>query len=197
MSPSDPRPGRYTPTAIALHWIIALAVMVQFTWGWVMQTIAKQPPGLRADAFNVHKSIGLTILALMILRALWRWRHPAPPLPAMPAWQATVARANHGVIYACLFLMPLAGYLGSVFSGYPVKYFGITLPAWGWKDEAIKNAMSAAHFTVSWVLLAAFVLHVAAALKHWLWDRDGLAARMGLGRAAPGISSAAGAPPSR
>jgi cytochrome b561 len=84
-----------------------------------------------------------------------------------------------------------------VFSGYPVKYFGITLPAWGWKDEAIKNAMSAAHFTVSWVLLAAVVLHVAAAVKHWLWDRDGLASRMGLGRAGSGVSAAAGAPPSR
>ncbi|HEY5861915.1 MAG TPA: cytochrome b/b6 domain-containing protein, partial [Casimicrobiaceae bacterium] len=78
MSPSD----RYTRTAIALHWIIALAVIAQFTWGWVMLTIPKQPPGLRADAFNLHKSVGLTILALMILRALWRWRHPAPPLPA-------------------------------------------------------------------------------------------------------------------
>src|SRR4030095_4923295 len=191
MSPSD----RYTRTAIALHWFIALAVIAQFTWGWVMQSIPKQPPGLRADAFNMHKSIGLTILALMILRALWRWRHPAPPLPAMPAWQAKVARGNHLVIYLCLFLMPLAGYLGSVFSGYPVKYFGITLPAWGWKDEAIKNAMSIAHFTVSWVLLAAVGLHVAAALKHWLWDRDGLV--RGTGRGVPGVPAAAAARPSR
>jgi len=197
MSPSDPRPARYTRTAIALHWTIALAVIAQFTWGWFMQTIAKQPPGLRADAFNLHKSIGLSILALMILRALWRWRHPAPPLPAMPAWQAALARANHGAIYACLFLMPLAGYLGSVFSGYPVKYFGIALPAWGWKDEGIKNAMSVAHFAVSFVLLAAVALHVAAALKHWLWDRDGLVARMGLGRGASAATSAAAARPSR
>jgi cytochrome b561 len=198
MSPSESS-GRYTRTAIALHWIIALAVVVQLTWGWVMQAIPKQPPGLRADAFNVHKSIGLTILALMILRALWRWRHPAPPLPAMPAWQATAARANHAVIYACLFLMPLAGYLGSVFSGYPVKYFGVTLPAWGWKDDAIKSAMSVAHFTVSWVLLLAVGLHVAAAMKHWLWDRDGLVARMGLGRSArPGVEAiSAATPPSR
>ena len=78
-----------------------------------------------------------------------------------------LARANHAAIYVCLFLMPLAGYLGSVFSGYPVKYFGIALPAWGWKDDAIKNAMSVAHFTVSWLLLVAVVLHVAGALKHW------------------------------
>jgi len=200
MSASDSRSARYTRTAIALHWVVALAVIVQFTWGWVMQTIPKQPPGLRADAFNVHKSVGLTILALMILRALWRWRHPAPPLPAMPAWQATTARANHAVIYVCLFLMPLAGYLGSVFSGYPVKFFGIALPAWGWKDDAIKNAMSVLHFSVSWVLLAAIALHVAAALKHWIWDRDGLVARMGLGRppdkASEPISVATG-PPSR
>src|SRR5215212_1608519 len=147
------RSERYTRIAILLHWFIALAVIAQFTWGWVMQTIAKQPPGLRADAFNVHKSVGLTIFALMIVRALWRWRHPAPQLPAMPAWQATMARANHAALYACLFLIPLAGYLGSVFSGYPVKYFGITLPPWGWRDDAVKNAMSMLHFTTSWVLL--------------------------------------------
>src|SRR5262245_35763748 len=146
---------RYTRTAIVLHWIIAIAVIGQFTWGWAMQTIPKQPPGLRADAFNLHKSIGLTILVLMGLRLLWRWRHPAPPLPPMPAWQATLARITHVTLYVALLAMPIAGYLGSVFSGYPVKYFGITLPAWGWKDDAIKNLMSAVHFTVSWVLLGA------------------------------------------
>jgi cytochrome b561 len=69
-----------------------------------------------------------------------------------------------------------------VFSGYPVKYFGITLPAWGWKDAQLKDLMSAVHFTASWVLVGAVSLHVAGALKHWLWDRDGIAARMGLGR---------------
>src|SRR4051812_7643103 len=124
MSPSD----RYTPTAIALHWMIAVAVVVQFTWGWSMQAIAKQPPGLRADAFNMHKSIGLTLRALMVVRALWRGGHPAPPLPPMPAWQARLARITHGTLYVALLVMPLAGYLGSVFSGYPVKYFGMTLP---------------------------------------------------------------------
>jgi len=134
VSPSE----RYTTTAVALHWMIAVAVVVQFTWGWAMQTIAKQPPGLRADAFNMHKSIGLTILALMVLRALWRWRHPAPPLPPMPAWQARLAQITHVTLYVALFVMPIAGYLGSVFSGYPVKYFGMTLPAWGTKSEAIK-----------------------------------------------------------
>jgi cytochrome b561 len=176
MSPSE----RYSRTAIVLHWLIAVAVLVQFGWGWWMQGIPKQPVGPRVDAFNLHKSVGLTILALMCVRLAWRWRHPAPRLPAMPGWQAALAHGTHVTLYAALFVMPLAGYLGSVFSGYPVKYFGMTLPSWGSKSDAVKDFMSALHFTTSWVLAAAVALHVAGALKHWLFDRDGLVARMGL-----------------
>ncbi len=179
MQPSD----RYTRTAIALHWLIALAVIAQFTWGWWMQSIPKQPPGLRADAFNLHKSVGLTILTLMTLRLVWRWRHPAPALPAMPRWQARLAHVNHALLYVALFVQPLAGYLGSVYSGYPVKLFGMTLPAWGHADPALKDFFSAVHYVNSWVLAGAVTLHVAAALKHAFIDRDGLLSRMGLGSA--------------
>ena len=137
MQPSE----RYTWTAIALHWLIAVAVIVQFKWGWWMQDIPKLPPGPRVDAYNLHKSVGLTILALMMMRLLWRWRHPAPALPPMPDWQRRLAHANHWVLYAALFVMPVAGYLGSVFSGYPVKYFGMTLPAWGPKDRVAQESL--------------------------------------------------------
>ena len=183
------RSDRYTHTAIALHWLIAVAIVVQVSWGWWMQDIPKQPVGPRVDAFNLHKSMGLTILLLMCLRVWWRWRHPAPPLPPMPAWQARLAHANHMVLYAALFVMPIAGYLGSVWSGYPVKYFGIALPAWGSNDPALKNAMSSVHLVTSWVLVAAIALHFAGALKHALIDRDGLVARMGLGPAKAGSAT--------
>jgi len=173
---------RYTNVAVALHWLIAIAVIAQYFWGWWMQGIPKQPPGVRADAFNLHKSIGLTIFALMALRVLWRMTHVPPALPPMPRWQAILAHANHGLLYAVLVLLPLTGYLGSVWSGYPVKYFGITLPAWGAKSEALKDAMSAAHFGLTWLLAAAIALHVAAAAKHALIDRDGLLRRMWFGR---------------
>ena len=69
-----------------------------------------------------------------------------------------------------------------MWSGFPVKYFGITLPAWGWKDPALKDLMSAVHYVASWILAGAVLLHVAGALKHALIERDGLVARMGLGR---------------
>ena len=177
-----PHSERYTRTAIVLHWLIAVGVIVQFTWGWWMQEIPKAPPGVRADAFNLHKSIGLTLLALMSLRLLWRWRHPPPALPAMPRWQARFARFIHALLYVTLFVMPLAGYLGSVFSGYPVRYFGVTLPAWGRNDPFLKDFFSTVLYWASWILAAAVLLHVAGALKHAMVDRDGLLARMGVGR---------------
>ena len=170
----------YTRTAIALHWLIALAVVVQFTWGWWMQSIPKEPPGMRADAFNLHKSVGLTLFALMVLRVIWRIAHPPPPLPPMPRWQSRLAHFNHLLLYAALFAMPLAGYLGSVFSGYPVKYFGISLPAWSAKDAGLKDLFSAIHYVASWVLAGAVALDLGGAAKHALIDRDGVLGRMGL-----------------
>ena len=176
-----PHSERYTRSAIGLHWLIAIAVIAQITWGWWMQTIPKQPPGMRVDAFNLHKSVGLTILALMVVRLLWRWRHPAPTLPPMPQWQVRLAHFNHALIYVALFAQPLAGYLGSVYSGYPVKLFGMVLPAWGRADPALKQFFGVFHLVNSWVLVGAITLHIAAALKHALVDRDGLLSRMGIG----------------
>ena len=174
---SDGAP-RYTRTAIALHWLVAVLVVTQIAWGWWMQDIPKQPVGPRVDAFNLHKSLGMTIFALMVLRLGWRLGHPAPALPAMRGWQRFLARNTHALIYVALFIQPLAGYLGSVWSGYPVKLYGMTLPAWGAKSEVLKVLMSQAHLVCSWVLVAAITLHVAGALKHAVFDRDGVRARM-------------------
>jgi cytochrome b561 len=171
------RSSAYTRVAVLLHWIIAALVIAQASWGWWMQGIAKQPPGVRADAFNLHKSVGLVILGLMLVRLAWRLSHPPPPLEGLPRWQAAAAATTHRLLYAALFVMPLSGYLGSVFSGYPVRWFGVRLPAWGWSDPWIKDVMSATHLVTSVVLLAAILLHVAAALRHGL-ARDGVARRM-------------------
>ena len=175
--------SRYTRTAIFLHWLIALMVVGQFAWGWWMQTIPKQPPGQRADSFNLHKSVGMTIFALMALRLAWRLRHPPPALPRMPRWQARLARANHILLYAALLIQPLVGYLGSEVSGYPVRYFGMTLPTWAGKHEALKDILSTFHLATSWAIAVFVALHIAGALRHALVDRDGLLSRMGVGPA--------------
>ena len=176
------RSERYTGVAIALHWLVAAMVFAQIAWGWWMQTIPKQPVGPRVDAFNLHKSVGLTLLALMLIRLAWRLAHPAPELPPLPAWQKRLAGFTHVLLYALLIGQPLLGYLGSVWSGYPVKYFGITLPAWGARDEALKNLCSLLHLWNSVILLGFIALHVTGALDHALIRRNGLLARMGIGR---------------
>lgn len=171
--------ARYTGTAVALHWLVAVLVFGQLALGWWMLDLPKSPPGLRAGWFNFHKSIGLTIGLLMLARLWWRARHPAPALPvSLPRWQALAARANHVALYGCLLLMPLSGYLGSVFSGYPIQYFGMVLPQWGWASPALKEFCSGVHFATVCVLMALIALHVAAALKHLLLSRDGVFARM-------------------
>lgn len=182
--------SRYTRTAVVLHWLIAALVLGQFSWGWLMQQIPKAPPGMRADAYNFHKSIGLCILALMLFRQGWRLAHPPPELPPISRWQARLAGATHRALYAALFIMPLAGYLGSVWSGYPVKWFGITLPSWGASVPALKDAMSTLHFATSWVLLSLVSLHVAGALHH-LIRRDGVPGRMAFERRAATLPPAA------
>ena len=171
--------ARYHSFSIALHWVIALLVLAQLALGWWMLELPKSPPGLRASWFNLHKSIGLSIGALMLVRLGWRLGHPAPPLPStMPGWQARAARISHFLLYACLVLQPLWGYLGSSFTRYPIKYFGLTLPHWGWDAPALKDLFSALHFGTACVLMAVLSLHVAAALKHLLIDRDGVFQRM-------------------
>jgi cytochrome b561 len=176
--------SRYTHTAIALHWLIAALVILQFAWGWWMQEIPKQPVGPRVDALNLHKSVGMTILALMVVRILWRIGHRPPPLPPLASWQAQVAHLTHIALYALLVIQPLSGYLGSEFSGFPVKFFGMTLPSWAGKNVALKEFLSGVHLATSWTIAVLVGLHVCGALKHALVDRDGLLARMGIGRAA-------------
>ncbi len=158
--------ARYTRTAVVLHWLIAALMLAEFVHGWWMQEIPKQPAGIRAEAFNQHKSVGLVLLALALARLGWRIAHKPPELRLTARWQALAAKANHGVLYAMMLAMPLSGYLGSVFSGYPIKWFGITLPAWGWNDPGIKDLMSTIHLTTSWILLVSLCLHVAGTIKH-------------------------------
>jgi cytochrome b561 len=192
VTPDPATPARYDPVAMTLHWLIAAGVLALVVLGLWMIEIPKQPVGVRAYWFNLHKSIGLTVGLLVLVRLGWRLTHRPPPLPSStPGWQVNAARTAHVLLYACLVVMPLSGYLGSVFSGYPIRYFGTVLPAWGWKDEALKDLFSSVHYATAMTLIALASLHVLAALKHALVDRDGVFERMLPGRR----STAAARPP--
>jgi cytochrome b561 len=192
MSPSD----RYTRTAVVLHWLIAALLLVEVAQGWWMQEIPKQPPGMRAEQFNLHKSFGLVLLALVLVRIGWRLLHAAPPMQRVARWQLIAARTNHTILYVAMIALPLSGYLGSVFSGYPIKWFGFTLPAWGTANPAIKDAMSNLHLIVSWLIVACTALHIAGAFKHELAG-EGVLARMAWRRAPRSASTGPLATPPR
>ena len=98
----------YTPAAKALHWLIALLIFVLFPLGWLMDDLTGVQ---KFQVFNLHKSLGLTVLALMVLRVAWRFFNPAPELPAsMPEIQRMAAHGAHVLLYIAVFAITLAGW---------------------------------------------------------------------------------------
>jgi cytochrome b561 len=170
---------RYSRTAVVLHWVIALAILGQIAFGWYLQLIPRLTPA-RTIFVNLHKSTGLVIGALILLRLAWRLSHKPPPLPAsMPAWERRAALANHALLYACMLIMPIAGYTASNFSKFGVKFFNaVLLPPWGVDDRGIYAFFNGLHVATSYVFVSLIAIHVAAALKHLAFPRYGIFRRM-------------------
>ena len=171
--------GRYTRTAIALHWLLALMIPAQIGLGWYMLSVEKEPGS--ETLFALHISLGLTIALLLLLRLAWRAAHPPAVLPAsMAPWEVKAARFSHLLIYLLMVLLPVTGYLGSSFSGDVVSYFGAPLPGWAAKNDSLKEQFFAVHGVIAWALVGLVGLHVLGAFKHLLKDRDGVFQRMWL-----------------
>ncbi len=188
----------YNRVAVVLHWAIGLALLAQIILGLSMIEIPKNPVGVRAFWFNLHKSTGITIGLLVFARIAWRLANGAPNLPAnLPLWQRRAARTSHVLLYICMVALPLTGYFGSSFSNYPIKYFGVPLPQWGWDAPALKTAFSAIHLGLVCVFIVLIAVHGAAALRH-LRARDGVFGRMWPGRfgAAASLQSSGSSPAS-
>jgi cytochrome b561 len=170
-------PGRYTHTAMALHWLLALMIGVSFCVGLYMHDLPLSPTRLKL--YNWHKWAGITILSLSALRLLWRLSHRPPADPAMPVWQARAAHGVHAALYALFFAVPLVGWAYSSAAGFPIVVFGILpLPDFVAPDKALADLIKPWHGTLAWALALLVAAHVAAALKHQFVDRDGLINRM-------------------
>jgi cytochrome b561 len=170
---------RYTRTAMLLHWLIAFAVLGQVAFGWYLRGVPRLAPE-RAIYVNLHKSTGLVIGALILLRLAWRLSHKPPPLPSsMAAWEQSAARVSHALLYVCMLVMPIAGYTASNFSRFGVKFFNaVQLPPWGVDDRDVYAFFNGLHVGTSYVFVALIAVHVAAALRHLLLPRHGVFRRM-------------------
>jgi cytochrome b561 len=171
-------PMRYTAVAKTFHWVIAGLIVTQF----VLANMADDLPlGARKLALLArHKSFGMTVLMLAILRLLWRLKNPPPPLPSgMTPLERLLARGTHMAFYVLLFAMPLTGWTMSSAKNYSVSWFGLfTWPNLIGSNEQAFTFLRATHHILSDVLFVIAVLHILAALKHHFWNRDDVLKRM-------------------
>ena len=167
---------RYSRIAVALHWALALLIVVLVGLGWFMMSIEDEPGSTRF--FDLHKSLGLTLLALVVVRIAWRATHRPESLPhAVPAWRARAAAWLHGGLYLCMVVMPVTGYLGASHQKHGPHFFGLETPAWATPNHDLAEQFFSVHSVTAWVLVGLVALHTLAALKH-LVDRDGVFQRM-------------------
>jgi cytochrome b561 len=175
------RPQRYTRIAIVLHWFLALAIVLTFAVGMRMADMPNSPS--RLQFFSWHKWAGITILALSALRLLWRLSNKPPADVPMPTWQRLAAHVTHQLMYLLFFAVPLVGWAYSSAAGFPVVLYGVLpLPDWVAPNKELAEMIEPWHAYLAYALAALVLLHVAAALQHHFFHRDGLLGRMGLGR---------------
>jgi cytochrome b561 len=182
---------RYSTGAIILHWAIAGLIVFNLAIGLVMESLEKS---WKEVVVPLHFSCGMTVLALSVVRVLWRLTHRPPPLlPGMARWERAAAHTAHALLYVLMLVMPLIGW--AIISAHPARPQGaamiwgvLRLPAIGpishlpeTPQKAAHEWFVGAHTAGGWILIGLLVLHVAGALKHQWYDRHAELARMGIG----------------
>lgn len=169
---------RWGPVSQALHWLVVLMILVQGSVALWMGGLRNGPD--KIQVYALHKSFGLTILALVVLRLLWRVHAGTPaPVPGTPAWQQRIASLTHGALYALLLAIPVSGWVLNSAAGFPLQWFGLfNLPRIAATSATLRASAEQAHELMFWTLVALALLHAAAAFYHHLFQGDATLARM-------------------
>jgi len=169
---------RYTGTAIALHWLMAVLLATTFCVGLYMADLPLSPWKLKV--FSWHKWAGVTAFLLAIARLAWRVSHQPPALPiAMPNWQQRAARWGHGLLYLLMFALPISGWLMSSAKGFPTVYFGVLpVPDLVPKNKELGDLLLDVHQALAWTLAGVVAGHAGVALMHHFFDHDDVLVRM-------------------
>ena len=172
------RDAHYRLPAIVLHWLLAVLIIGMLFLGYFMVDIPRSTPA-RGFYFNLHKSIGVLVGILVLVRIGWHLHNTVPPLPAdMAKWEIWGARWGHRALYLLMVAVPATGYISSSFNKFGVKFFGIALPSWGWDDKPLRELFASMHSALAMAFAVLIAVHVLAALKHALLDRDHIFRRM-------------------
>ena len=166
---------RYHLSARLIHWIMALGFVFMWGCGYAMTTLVEEDSPLEEFLFDLHISVGVTLLALLVLRIAIRLVHPPPPLPdAIRGPERTAAHLGHAALYALPALVIAAGWAETNFGGHAVQWFGVEMPrVFPETGEYFQNLSTDVHKWLAYTMLAVAAGHVAAAFKHrWLDDHD-------------------------
>lgn len=170
---------QYRAPARALHWIMALLVLLMIPAGLLMvQDWIGRP--LQNTLFIFHKNVGVLILLLVTVRLIYRWLRPPAPLPnSLPAWQTRIAGATHAALYVLMFAMPVAGYVRVRAGGFPIETLdALGVPSLVPRSDALAETAKAAHYYGGLAIGAIVAMHIGAALYHGVLKRDGIFSRM-------------------
>ncbi|MFM0285941.1 cytochrome b [Paraburkholderia megapolitana] len=172
---------RYGLPLRALHWLTALCMFVVIPLAWYMTELDRHNPA-REGWFNLHKSIGLTVLLLTLIRVFTRLSNAPTPLPeSIPSFERTLAHIGHGLLYVILIAMPVSGYLNSYGAGHAVNWFWLfRVPAVVPESHWLAHLSGQIHALLAWATYALIVGHILAVLYHQLIQRVDLLARMTL-----------------
>jgi cytochrome b561 len=169
----------YGVVAKFLHWLIAILVVIMLCAGVSFNYL---PNGnFMNTLIFIHKSTGVTILGLMVLRLLWSTMNPVPAFPlTMPRWEKIAARFTHSIFFVLIIAMPITGIFMSLAAGYTVPFWGITTVHLTFvpKNKALAAFMANWHTYLAWTIAAFIALHTLAALKHHYKDKDSILKRM-------------------
>ena len=166
----------YGTTAKVLHWAVVALLAIQYSIGWLMPDVHGGQPGV---PMTLHISIGTVILALIVARFLWRVTHPVAPESSLPPWQRITSEGVHWLLYLLVLLTTFSGWLFASARGWSVSWFFVApLPKLSSGNPALVKALDGWHQNFLWALLVVAGLHVAAALVHPFYFRDGVTQRM-------------------
>ena len=162
----------------SLHWMIAGFIFLQLVLGPLAVSWRLSPTKL--DLYVWHKSIGMLVLVLVILRGIWRLLNPTPALPSdFPRWEHISARMSHVLLYLMMFMLPISGWIINSAANIPFKVFWVfPLPDLVAPDKSLKELAKVVHFSLVIALVTLLVVHIGAALRHHFVRRNNILVRM-------------------
>lgn len=167
----------YPKVSRTLHWLMAALIVIMLALGWFMMSIEDDPDS--QIYFQTHRTLGMAVFLLVVVRLLYRWAHPPERLPiSLAHWQILAAKLSHGLLYFCMFAMPITGLIGTLLSKDDSAFLGFKLPRLIAANHDLAESFFSIHGVIAWIFVGLISVHALAAFKHLLVEKDRVFQRM-------------------